>query len=226
MAKSIFISFEGGEGSGKTTQVAILHGRMVEAGYPTVLVHEPGTTALGSYLREYLKGKHNLSREAELLLFVAARVELVNTVIRPNLKRGTSVVADRFADSTIAYQGYGRKISLEVAHFLNSFATCNLTPDITFLLDIQPEEGLRRVGQPQLRLGLEPDVETLQGRQDVEGARQFEDQPIDFHRRVRKGYLELVEQDPGRWVVIDAALPQEEVAAQVWKAVVSRISDT
>ena len=219
MPRRIFVSFEGGEGSGKTTQATILHNRLVEEGYATSLVHEPGTTELGWYLRRYLKSKGNLSKEAELLLFVAARVELVETVIRPSLNRGTSIVADRYADSSVAYQGYGRKIDLKIIQTLNDLATGGLMPDLTFLMDIEPEEGLRFVGQPQLRLPLESGPEQTPVRQDLEGQRQFEEQPLEFHRRVKEGYLKLAAQDRQRWLVVQAGCSVEEVSEQVWESV-------
>ena len=216
MPRRVFVSFEGGEGSGKTTQATILHNRLVKEGYATSLVHEPGSTELGWYLRGYLKSKGNISREAELLLFVAARVELVNAVIRPSLNRGMSIVADRYADSSVAYQGYGRKIDLEMIQSLNDLATGGLMPDITFLMDIEPEKGLRAIGQPQLRLPLESGSEQSPVRQDQEGQRQFEEQPLEFHRRVREGYLKLAAQDLERWVVVDAGFSVDEVSEQVW----------
>ena len=225
MPGGVFVSFEGGEGSGKTTQARILRDHLVKEGFPATLVHEPGSTELGWYLSRYLKGEHQLSKEAELLLFVAARVELVKDVIRPCLEQGRSVVADRFSDSTMAYQGYGRKISLEAIQSINSFATGNVTPDITFLLDIEPKEGLRLVGQPQLRLPLESPLEGTLGRQDMEGQRRFEDQPLDFHNRVREGYLKLAKQDPRRWIIIDARSPTQEVSEQVWGSVVPLLAE-
>ena len=219
MPRPIFVSFEGGEGSGKTTQAAMLHERLVDADHRTILVHEPGSTYLGQYLRQYLKSEHHLSKEAELLLFVAARVELVNTVIRPSLKEGINIVADRFADSSMAYQGYGRKIDLDTIRFINTFATGDMTPDMTFLLDIEPEEGLRRVGHPQLRLPLDPGFEAPLGRQDGEGQRQFEEQPLNFHRRVREGFLKLAEQNPQRWIIVDSSCSVEKTSEQIWESV-------
>ena len=219
MPRPIFVSFEGVEGSGKTSQAAILRDRLIESRHTAILVHEPGSTELGWYLRRYLKGEYNLSKEAELLLFAAARVELVSSVIKPSLKDGKSIVADRFEASSIAYQGYGRRMNLEAVRFINSFATDSVTPDITFLLDIHPEEGLRRVGNPQLSLPLESQAEVPLGRQEEEGQRQFEDQPLSFHKRVMEGYLELAKQDPQRWVVIDATCSMETVSCQIWEKV-------
>ena len=217
MPRPAFISFEGGEGAGKSTQASILHDRLVTEGYSAVLIHEPGSTELGLYLRKFLKSKHT-SREAELLLFQAARVELVNRVIRPSLNRGISVIADRYADSSLAYQGYGRKIKLETVESINSFATGSLTPDITFLLDNDPERGLRWV-QRQLPLPIEPVSNGPGLRNEVEVERRFEDQPLDFHIRVRDGYLQLSKKDPDRWVIIETGNSIQEVSRQVWSNV-------
>ena len=133
MSNGLFIVFEGGEGSGKSTQAERLLQRLSESGRQAILVREPGTTMLGGYLRDYLKSKRPLTLESELLLFAAARAQLVAEEIRPTLERGISVIADRYTGSTVAYQGYGRGISREVVHYLNDYVTGGLAPDITFL---------------------------------------------------------------------------------------------
>ena len=223
MAGPIFISFEGGEGGGKTTQAQALHQRLWDKGIQAALVHEPGTTPLGRYLRDYLKSKQSLTIEAELLLFEAARAELVTTEVRPALDRGITVIADRFEASTVAYQGYARGIDRGVIDGLNDFATGGVLPHITFLLDIDPAEGLRRVGHPQLSLGLMPDEEAEVVRQDVEGQRRFEDQPLAFHTRVRRGFFEQARANPARWVIVDAARSEEEVGKEVWRHISERL---
>ena len=220
----LFISFEGGEGAGKTTQAKALYRRLWVNEIQTTLVHEPGATPLGCYLREYLKSKQPLGKEAELLLFEAARAELVLREVGPALERGITVIADRFEASTIAYQGYGRRIALPVIDRLNEFATGGALPDITFLLDIDPAEGLKRVEQPQLSLALIPEEAFAVKRRDMEGQRRFEDQPPDFHRRVRKGFADLARASPERWVVIDATGSTEEVGQQVWRHVMERLA--
>ena len=217
MAKGLFIVFEGGEGSGKSTQAERLLQRLAESGNRAVLVREPGTTALGLYLREYLKSKRPLTLESELLLFAAARAQLVAEEIRPALDRGITVVADRYTGSTIAYQGFGRGIKQDVIHYMNEYVTGGLEPDITFLLDTDPSEGLNRVGSPQLQMALMPEDTAEVGRADVAGHRRFEDQSMAFHNRVRQGYLEVAKNTPG-WLTIDAGLPIEELADQVWLA--------
>ena len=221
MSKGLFIVFEGGEGSGKTTQAERLQQRLSEAGQRSVLVREPGTTILGQYLREYLKSKRPLTLESELLLFAAARAQLVAEEIKPTLRKGISVIADRFTGSTVAYQGYGRGIKREVVDYLNDYVTGGINPDITFLLDTDPTEGLNRVGSPQLQMALLPEDVAEVGREDVAGHRRFEDQSKAFHSRVRRGYLDLAENAPG-WVTVDARLPIETLADHIWGEV-SRI---
>ena len=223
MPSPLFISFEGGEGAGKSTQAKILHDSLGAAGIHVALVHEPGTTPLGSYLRDYLKSKQPLSKEAELLLFEAARAELVVEKIRPGLDQGLVVIADRFEASTIAYQGYGRNIDLKVIHYLNSFATSGRLPDLPFLLDLEPADGLRRKGNPQLALPLELGQASAAGPQDIEGHRRFEDESLQFHARIRRGFLTLARADPARWVIIDATLPAGEVSRLVWDQVAKRL---
>ena len=223
MATPLFVSFEGGEGSGKSTQTRLLHDKLWDAGMRATLVHEPGTTPLGEYLRTYLKSSQPLTSEAELLLFEAARAELVNQRIEPSLADGFQVIADRFEASTVAYQGYGRRLDPEVIAYLNQFATGGRTPDLTFLLDLEPAEGLRRVGSPQLSLGLEVGVQAALPREDVEGQRRFEEEALGFHTRVRRGFLELAGADEERWVIIDATMPEEKIARQVWERVSSKL---
>lgn len=218
MSNGLFIVFEGGEGSGKSTQAGRLLQRLSETGSPAVLVREPGTTTLGLYLREYLKSKRPLTLESELLLFAAARAQLVAEEIRPTLERGITVVADRYTGSTVAYQGFGRGIRRDVIDYLNDYVTGGLDPDVTFLLDTAPTEGLERVGSPQLQMALLPEDNAEVGRADIAGHRRFEDQALGFHNRVRRGYLELARTAPG-WQTVDAGLPIEELSDQVWEAV-------
>ena len=224
MSNGLFIVFEGGEGSGKTTQAERLQQRLSEAGQRSVLVREPGTTILGQYLREYLKSKRPLTLESELLLFAAARAQLVAEEIKPTLRKGISVIADRFTGSTVAYQGYGRGIKREVVDYLNSYVTGGLNPDITFLLDTDPSEGLTRVGSPQLQMALLPEDVAEVGRADIAGHRRFEDQSMAFHGRVRQGYLDLAENTAG-WRTVNAHLPIETLADQIWGEVLRILPD-
>jgi dTMP kinase len=220
-SRGLFIVFEGGEGSGKSTQAEGLRLRLLEHGHQAVLVHEPGTTNLGQYLRNYLKSKQPLTKEAELLLFEAARAQLVADEIRPALERGYVVIADRFAASSLAYQGYGRRIELDLVHRLNDFATSGLSPDLTILLDIEPAQGLARVSaQLPLDLGGRSDAV---GREDVEGHRRFEDQPLNFHALVRAGYRATAEENRDTWLILDARRSQSEIAEEIWDAVGPRL---
>ena len=205
----VFIAFEGGEGAGKSDQARRLHDALAAAGYRSLLLYEPGYTGLGDYLRAYLVAGHALSSPAELLLFAAARAELVNSVIAPELTAGSIVIADRFAGSTVAYQGYGRGLNLAQIAWLNDFATAGRYPDLTILLDIDPAIGLERVRKRQLGVDAPPGS----------SPNRFEDEALAFHRAVRRGFLQQAAAHPERWRQIDGRLPIEEVAGRVWNAV-------
>jgi dTMP kinase len=213
----LFISFEGGEGAGKSTQAALLAQRLKEAGREIVALREPGGTPVGENVRRWVKGVA-LAPETELLLFAAARAELVATVIRPSLEAGKDVIADRYADSTMAYQSYGRRLPLDLVRAVNQAATRGLMPHITFLLDQPVERGLARVGKPQLGLALEGGPQGP-GRMDEAGQSKFEREGIAFHRRVRSGYLKLAGEEPQRILVMDASQPAERIAQAVWERV-------
>ena len=224
MSKGLFIVFEGGEGSGKSTQAERLQQRLTDAEKPTILVREPGTTTLGLYLREYLKSQRPVTAESELLLFAAARAQLVNEEIRPALERGVNVIADRYTGSTVAYQGFGRGTRREVVDYLNDYVTGGLAPDATFFLDLPPEEGLYRVGSVQLRLMPSPLENSGLGRADDAGRRRFEDQSLAFHNRVRNGYLNLAANN-GDWHTLDARLERSELAEIIWSTVSALMAD-
>ncbi len=195
----MFITFEGGEGAGKSTQTALLADRLRAARREVELLREPGGTALGEELRGLLLHKDKaVSLEAELLLFLAARAELVGKVIRPALDRGAVVICDRFSDSTIAYQGYGRGIDVGAIRTLNRWATGGLEPDLTVLLDVPVDVG-------RLRKHGDDDVFFREG--DA------------FHIRVREGYHYLAAREPERWLVLDGTKPPEEIAAAIWQRV-------
>ena len=202
--QGLFVSFEGGEGSGKSTQAQRLWERLSSRRIGTaVLVREPGTTALGSAVRDLVKSREGLTAAAELALFAAARAELVENVLKPELERGAIVVADRYMDSTLAYQGYGRGLPLEAIRSLNALVTQGILPDRTFLLDLDPQVGLGRA----------------QGRPGEEGQRRFEEEPPEFHRRVRQGYLALAKAEPDRFAVLDATQRPEVLAEAIWQEV-------
>ncbi len=193
----LFIAFEGPEGSGKTTQLRRLYRRLRRAGVPVVRTREPGGTRLGERLRALLKrADQNPAPEAELFLFLAARAQLVSTVIRPALAAGQVVLCDRYSPSTLAYQAYGRGLPLDQVADADRLATGGLWPDLVVLLDLPAEAGLARRGRA--------------------GADRFEAEELEFHRRVRAGYLELARSDPERWLVLDAQVPPGVLARQVW----------
>ena len=202
--KAPFISFEGGEGAGKTTQVELLRRRLESMNLPALVVREPGTTPLGEQVRDIIKSRDNVPA-ADALLFMAARAQLMADVIVPELKNGTTVICDRFADSTMAYQGYGGNLNLDRLRHANELATNEVVPDLTVLLDVTPETGLQR--------------RDTEDQSNGETQRRFEELPIRFHRNVRRGYLQLATREPNRWIRIDASTDPNQVADQVWKHV-------
>ncbi len=223
---SLFISFEGCDGTGKTTQAKLLETRLTEAGHKVFLVKEPGSTRLGDYLRSWLKDENNkaLTPEAELFLFAAARSALVTETLRPFLEEHrTVVIADRYIDSTTAYQGYGRRLDLEDVDRVNRLATGGLTPDITVLLDGPVADTLSRVGTSQLPMAVGEQVNENAKRIDGEGTRRFKEESVGFHERVRRGYGKIAAQNPDRFVVVDALLPVPEIADAIFAAVESRL---
>ena len=198
---SLFVTFEGGEGSGKSVQARALYRRLSKLAIPVVLTHEPGVTPLGKKIARWLKWGQaiDISPMAELLLFNASRAQLVGEVIKPDLESGKVVICDRFADSTTAYQGYGRGLDLTLVKSVNNAAVQGLKPDLTIFLDLPVEAGLAR------KRGRKPD--------------RFERENIAFHRKVREGYLKLAEAESGRWLVVDAAQSREKIARIIWQKV-------
>lgn len=214
----LFISFEGGEGSGKTTQSDLLVARLETEGRRLVRLHEPGGTPLGEYIRNWVKAQSApLTPQAELLLFAASRAELVQRVIRPELDEGSVIIADRYADSTTVYQGNARGLPMDQVEAANAIATAGIWPTLTFLLDTPPDTGLRRV-RVQTSFDVEGRMEPIPRVEDS-GKRRFEELGALFHRKVRDGYLRLAKAEPRRWVVLDAREPVETVHAQVWERV-------
>lgn len=205
----LFVTFEGPEGSGKTTQVRLLAGWLSAHGQDVLTTREPGGTRIGDGIRALLldPAHTEMRSETEILLFSAARAQIVGQVIRPHLAKGGIVLCDRFADSTLAYQGYGRQLDLEALRRITAFATGDLMPDLTVCLDLSVSEGLRRkAGGDQLEWN------------------RMEREQLAFHQRVRQGFLALAAAEPARWLVVDALKPIEEIQAAIRKRVAGMLA--
>ena len=201
MPRVPFITFEGSEGSGKSTQANKLAARLQRCGVPYILTREPGGTPIGESIRELLQfapHNSNMTSESELLLFEASRSQLVREVIKPALERGICVIADRFFDSTTIYQGAARKLDREIIERLNAFAVGDCVPAITFVLDI--------------------DAATAEARMQHEPRRadRMEQQPAEFYERVREGYRELAAHEPKRIILIDGSRNPDEIEREIW----------
>ena len=207
MAIGKFITFEGGEGCGKSTQVKRLKAALEAEGVEVVLTREPGGTWLAEQIRTLIKDQAEdpPCDRSELLLFLAARAQLVKTVIRPALARGAWVISDRFSDSTIAYQGYGRGLPLEVIDIANKFACENLKPDLTLLLEVSPETARERLR------GREAATHTAADRIEQAGD--------EFHSRLSRGFRELAKAEPYRIKTVDANGTVDEVWGAIWNLV-------
>ena len=206
MARGKFITFEGGEGCGKSTQIKRLKESLEREGVETVLTREPGGTWLSEEIRRLIKGQETDAPcdRSELLLFLAARAQLVKNVIRPALEAGKWVLSDRFSDSTLAYQGYGRGLPLEELRQMNDFACEGLKPDLTLLLEVSPETSCARMRKR------EATTDTTADRIEKAGE--------EFHARLRMGFAALAKAEPERIVTIDANGTPDEVWESVWKS--------
>jgi dTMP kinase len=227
--RGIFVTFEGGEGSGKTTQLTLLADRIRAFGKEVIETHDPGGTAIGKEIRTLLlhsplhtcgdrPGSAPITAATELLLYEASRAQLVRELIAPALERGAVVLSDRFTDSTLGYQGFGRGLDLNLIQQVNRFAADRLVPDLTVLLDLDPETGLMRCrrdvsADSWTELGTEPSCWD-----------RIEAEPLDFHQRIREGYLTLARENPDRMIVIDAGLEVTEIETIVWNQFV-RLQD-
>jgi len=191
----MFITLEGPEGSGKSMQICQLGDYVRDQGFEVLTTREPGGTFIGDQIREVIMRMENtmMSPRAEILLFCAARAQIVDEVIRPNLEKGVVVISDRYADSTLAYQGYGHGLDLVTLKEILRFATGGLQPDLTLLLDVDVEEGLkrRRIGGGEWN--------------------RLDAQQVAFHQRVRQGYLEMATEEPDRWRVVNARQKPDQV---------------
>ncbi len=208
----MFIAFEGPEGSGKSTQIALLAGWLHERGLAVLTTREPGGTAIGDRVRAILldHAASEMSPEAEVLLFSAARAQLVNEVIRPHLEAGGVVLCDRFADSTMAYQGYGHRLPLDKLATITDFATGGLRPALVAYLDIDVQAGLGRKQQ--------------HAQDDAGQWNRMEAKALAFHERVRAGYLAMAAKDPSRWLIVDAGQSVEDVQGFLRSRVVEMLA--
>ncbi len=196
----LFITFEGGEGAGKTTQIALLRLALEQAGQSVCVTREPGGDRVGESVRGLLLA-HDMTPRAELLLFLASRAQNVEYVIRPHLERGGVVLCDRFIDSSVAYQGLARGLGMDTVARLNEFATNGLLPDLTFLLDADPASGLAR----------QPDHNRM------------ENEGLAFHQRARQGFLNAAANNPARIIVLDAALTPDALHTRIYDLVRQRM---
>ena len=206
MPRLPFITFEGSEGCGKTTQVQKLAGRLARSGVTHLVTREPGGTPIGETIRELLQfAPHNSSMtpETELFLFEASRSQLVREIIKPALERGMCVIADRFFDSTTVYQGAARTLDRELIERLNTFAVGDCIPDVTFVLDVDAATAKSR----------------MQGPRKTD---RMEQQPAEFYERVREGYRALAKREPSRVVLIDGSRTADEIENEIWKILASR----
>lgn len=209
--KGVFITLEGVEGCGKSTQAERLVTWFRERGYEVVLTREPGGTPLGERLRDALLDVGGtMLAETELFLYLASRAEHTAEVILPVIERGSVVISDRYADASVAYQGGGRRLGADLVRSLNQVATQGVKPDVTFLMDLDPEEGLTR----------------LDGRASGGTRDRIERETIEFHRRVRDAYLAEAEREPERFVVIDASEDVDRIAAKVTAALEERLTSS
>jgi len=208
-----FITFEGGEGAGKTTQIRLLQKYFQQLNVPCVATREPGDTALGDLIRKILLevSVDAIAPLTELFLYLADRSHHVSQIIVPAISAGKIVLCDRFTDSTLAYQGYGRGIDLAWLRELNNAATSFIRPDLTFLLDCPIEVGLARAAERKYEAGT--------SRED-----RFERETVEFHEKVRAGFLALAREEPGRFCIIDAAKTVDESAADIREIVHRKLS--
>jgi dTMP kinase len=211
MTRGAFITFEGSEGCGKSTQVKRLAARLEQAGLPTLITREPGGTAIGEKIRDLLQfapESFAMTPETEILLFAASRAQLVRETIQPALERGMIVISDRFFDSTTVYQGVARKLSPEIVDTLNTFAVGHARPDLTFILDIDVATARQRM---------------LRRVRSVAVKDRMEEEPVEFYERVCQGYRELARREPNRFVLIDGAQTPDAIEEQIWNAVQSKM---
>jgi dTMP kinase len=211
MARGAFITFEGSEGCGKSTQVLRLAARLEQAGVRTLVTREPGGTAIGEKIRDLLQfapESFAMTPEAELLLFEASRSQLVRETIEPALAQGTVVISDRFFDSTTVYQGVARKLPPEIVETLNAFAIGTARPDVTFILDVDVETARARM---------------LRRVRPIAVNDRMEQEPTEFYERVCQGYRALAAREPDRFILLDGRQAPDAIESEIWNALTSRL---
>jgi dTMP kinase len=207
MRRGLFVTFEGSEGCGKSTQIRRLAAWLRETGHPCLTTREPGGTVAGDQIRHLLQHApegHGLVPEAELFLFAASRAQLVREVIRPALERGEVVISDRFHDSTVVYQGVARQLDPAMTRTVNGFAIGDTLPDLTFLLDMDAREAFQRIHKRD------------------RPADRMESEPLAFYEAVRQGYLRAAAAETGRFAILDATQPEEQLAAAVQQTLLEK----
>lgn len=205
--QGLFITFEGIEGCGKTSQTKLLNDYLTASGHDVIMTREPGGTPISEAIRELLLSNDsvNMHPHTELLLYLASRAQHVAEIMKPALEKGRVVICDRFADSTFVYQCFVRGINKEIVEIMNNFAVGDIHPDVTFVLDVEPEEGLKRA--------------MLRNQKNSRGQDRIESESIDFHNRVREGYLKLAQEYPERVYLIKTDKDKTEVHEEIKKVV-------
>lgn len=213
MAKGIFITFEGMEGSGKSTQIHLLADKLAETKREIIVTRSPGGTPIAEKIRDILKirdPREEVMPETELLLFAACHSQMTDHLIIPALERGALILCDRFYDSTMAYQGYARTLGRAFVEQINAFSCRGIRPDLTLILDLDPAEGIRRSRVRATAKEVADD--------------RFDSEAMQFHHTVRNAFLDLASREPERFVVIDAARPEQEVQTQIQETVHARLA--
>lgn len=205
---SLFITLEGPEGGGKTTHAKVLAEALKEKGFDVLLTREPGGSVIGDQIRQILMSLENTSMHpsTEFLLFSASRAQHVREIIKPHLDQGGLVVSDRYYHSSLAYQGYGHGLDLDALGHVTRFATADLTPDLILLLDLPVQDGLIR-------------------RREEGDWNRLDAYEVEFHQRVREGYLSMAADDPSRWLIVDATAPMDEIQVELQSMVFHRLSN-
>lgn len=217
MKKGLFITFEGPEAAGKTTQIKLLEEKLNSKNYNVIKTREPGGPPLSEELRTIVKySKEDLSDQVEYMIFATARAQHVNELILPSTKKGIHVLCDRYFDSSKAYQGYGRGLPLEQLDYIHQFASKGVMPDLTFLIDLTVKESFKRIDERTIFLSLHRDTEKKD---------RIESEKNEFHERMRNGYLEIAKNDPNRVKIIDGMKSIKEIQKEIWNYTLDKLNN-